>query len=94
MTVNLISFLKYLYLFVSLNTKKLCESNQQKPCSKVLNMPHHKVIFKLRDHKNTRITLTDTYRGIYFLPSSNNTPSSSPYIFGSKIKAAPKEKYN
>ena len=34
------------------------------------------------------------YIGIYFCPSSNNTPSSPPYHVGNKIKARPEETFN
>ena len=47
-----------------------------------------------RPSKKTKITLTDSSRGISFHPSSNNTPSSPPSCLGSKIKALPEQKHD
>ena len=44
-----------------------------------------------KDSKNTKITFTDTSRGIYCLPSSNNTPSGPLSHAGGKRKALSEE---
>ena len=44
--------------------------------------------------KNKKNKLTVTSRAKYFWPSSNKTSPSPSYHVVSKIKAAPKEKYN
>ena len=38
--------------------------------------------------------MAESSRGISFLPSSNNTPSSPPFCIGSKRKELPEEKYD
>ena len=96
MTVYLISFLKYLCLFVSSNTIiiNLFESIQQTTSSNLLMMPHQLGIFGRRNSKNKINEMKYIYRGISFLPSSNNTPSSTSYCVVSKIKSVSEEKYN
>ena len=57
-------------------------------------MTHQQGIFGRRNSKNKINGLKSIYRGISFLPSSNNTPSSPSYCVGSKIKSVYEEKYN
>ena len=80
--------------FIEHKNNNLCVSNQQTTCSQVLTIAQQWTIFRRRPSKYTRITLTDTPRGIYFQPSSNNTPSIPPYCVGSKRKSVPEERSN
>ena len=74
--------------------KKVCESNQHTTSSKVLMIPHQQGIGSRKASKKTKISLTDSSRGILFCPSSKNTPSSTPSCVGSKREVVPEEKSN
>ena len=93
MSIYLISFFKLLCLFVFSNTKinNLRTSGKQIITSKVLTIPCHWRIGRIRPSK-IKIEFTVTHRGISFNSTSNNTPSSPLYCVGIKIKAAPEEK--
>ena len=84
--------LNFLYPFVS--SIFLCAPNQQTTSSKLLMTPCQWVICSKRPSKTKKITLTLSYRGISFLTSSNNTPSSPPYCPGIKIKSLNEVKHN
>ena len=57
-------------------------------------MTHQQGVFVRRASKNKINEMKSIYRGISFLPSSSNTPSSPSYCVGSKIKSVSEEKYN
>ena len=88
MIVYLIPFLN-IYVCLFCRTHKIkCASNQQTTSSKVLKIPFQWIICRRRIFQSTIMTLKETSWGIYFLPSSNNIPSSPPSRVISKIKSS------
>ena len=61
---------------------------------KVFMVPLQRGIGRERPSKNRNIQMTFTSKGISFPLSSKNTPSSTPYGVGNKIKAVPEAKPN
>ena len=94
MTVYPIPFFVYLCLFVSSNKKKLCMSNKKNNRFKSVDDTTTTGYLQEKGLQKTRITLTHTYRGKYYIPSSNSTPPIPPYSVDNKRKEAPKEKSN
>ena len=87
-------FLNIYVYFFHRTQKTLCASNQKTTSLKMLTMPRQRGISRRRPYKLTETTLTDTSRGILFLPPSNNIPSSTPSSAVSKTNAVTEEKYN
>ena len=56
-------------------------------------MPCQQVIYMRRTSKKIKVTLTESARGIYIRPQSNNTSSSPPSGAVKEKRALPEEKY-
>ena len=60
----------------------------------MLTMLHQWDICQRSPSKMNKMKSTDSYRGILFCQSSNNTPSSPPYHIGSIRKALTEVQYD